>query len=607
MSATQLPSQVSIREHGERSIKCPPGIEEQLEKAAFEQESANVFVKRRRSVEDNTEYKVVEARIEGDELTLSVEDIVGIVNLTPTSRLQIEPKIGWSEILDMFLTVQRYNRSLDYHGIPIKDFLSEDIQLEDIFIVIAVNYLNSLEPLQRHGFIRQFQTKRVDAIDSRGRIDVERSLLNIETGVPKQHYVQKVIDYNTPINALIHCAGKQLLQLFQTRSDQHTQEEYYRIFSDLHNAVNELESMGINGNTGNPAVYREITSDQLPRQRGYYNRIVDVSKMILSSTTGQSLESGDEELTMDYLFDMENLFEEFTQIVLEEEIHDLRSNPLYSGLDDVRVKSKDVIYPYEDTNQARHQPDHVLYKGNSPIAVLDSKYYEKDRDPSMIRPIRSQMFSYAFLLDVDQMALLCPEGHQNVRSLRGRSGEISVVSSDRTFTTDRYRKAIREYLLTVLDDAFVESQVVADIRDETICHADIETNSVEEVLESDTLALDNVVGLSRSIFNQAVSESRKIRALRELDRGPRRNIQIGLREKLEEFEEFDRCIPIFIDRAETIVGSDLERGNEVPEDEESEWDGEILRLHFVKTGKTELIKTIETIDCFPLDWEGDLD
>ena len=64
---------------------------------------------------------------------------------------------------------------MEDHGIPIEDFLSDDIDLEDIFVVVAANYLNSLQPLYRYGFLREFQTKHVDAVDSRGRIDIEKS------------------------------------------------------------------------------------------------------------------------------------------------------------------------------------------------------------------------------------------------------------------------------------------------------------------------------------------------------------------------------------------------------------------------------------------------
>jgi len=500
----------------------------------------------------------------------------------------------------MFLTVSRYNRSLDYQGIPIRDFLSEDVQIEDVFIVIAVNFLNSLDPLHRHGFIRQFETQRTNAVDARGRIDVERSLLNLETGIPKQHYVQKVVDYNTPINALIHCAGKSLLQLFQKSARRHNHEEYFRIFSDLNDAVHELESMGINGDGYNLSTYQQVTSGQLPRHRGYYKRAIEVSKMILSSTTGQSLESGEEELTMDYLFNMANLFEEFSQIVLEEELSKLESNPLYDDFDDARVEGEPQLRPYVDTNQAWHQPDHVLYKGDEPVAVLDSKYYPETRDPSMIRPDREQIFSYAYLLDVDRLGFLCPEGNGR-RDLRYREGEVAVIGSSRNFTTESYRDTIRSYLLTVLEGDLNESQLVADFRDHSVCHPEVEDISVEKALTREELELEDIVSLSRSIFEGAISESDEVRVRRDLSKDIQFSLRRALKRALTDHAEYDRCIPVFMDAATTIDE------NEEEGEKDDQWTGESLRLHFVEVTDSGEVADFETIDSFPLDWKKDRD
>jgi len=286
MSVTELPSEVPINENSEVIIDCPPGIQKQLKQAAFEQTKTDVFVKKRRSLNNENEYKVAEARLEGSQLSISVEDIVGVIDLTPSSRLQINPKIGWSEILDMFLTVHQYNRTLEYHGIPIEDFLSDDIDLEDIFVVVAANYLNSLQPLYRYGFLREFQTKHIDAVDSRGRIDIEKSLQNKTKGIPEQHYVQRIANYDIPVNRLIYRAGEHLIQLFRKSASEHSQKEYYRLFSELNDTVQDIRLMGIGSKTDSVFAYKNITTKQLPRQRRYYTEAMYVSKMILSSTTG---------------------------------------------------------------------------------------------------------------------------------------------------------------------------------------------------------------------------------------------------------------------------------------------------------------------------------
>jgi hypothetical protein len=90
MSVTNLPDQLTIEERDEEVVDCPPGIQEQLQQAAFVQgEKTNVYVKTREPIEGGDRRKVVEAEINGDQLHISVNDIVGVVTLTPNSRLNI--------------------------------------------------------------------------------------------------------------------------------------------------------------------------------------------------------------------------------------------------------------------------------------------------------------------------------------------------------------------------------------------------------------------------------------------------------------------------------------------------------------------------------------
>jgi len=266
MSSSFLPERVYISEEEEKTLDCPPETGKQLQRAAFDQESANKFVKTRTPQGGDDARPVVTAIVEGDELTISVEDVVGVVELTPTSKLQINPKIGWDDILTMFLAIQESNRSLEYQGVPIDDFLSDDIQIRDIFVVITVNYLSSLQVIHRNGFIRQFSTDRYDALTGKGRIDIEKSVLNLQRGIPRQRFIQKNIDYNTPVNSLIYHAGTYLLRLFQA-AESETHEQYFKIFSELREGLNRLESVGVNPSAIDLREVRSLSIEDLPRQR----------------------------------------------------------------------------------------------------------------------------------------------------------------------------------------------------------------------------------------------------------------------------------------------------------------------------------------------------
>lgn len=143
-----LPDRIHIEEKTTRTLSdCPPEIGKQLQRAAFTEsdKQSNTYIKTRTPHGSNNSRPVVTATINDGELTVSARDIVGIVELTPRTKLQINPNVNWDDILEMFLAVRQQQRSLEYQGIPIDDFLADDIRIQDIFIVITVNYLSSTQ------------------------------------------------------------------------------------------------------------------------------------------------------------------------------------------------------------------------------------------------------------------------------------------------------------------------------------------------------------------------------------------------------------------------------------------------------------------------------
>lgn len=319
--SNSITGRIRLDEEESKKIENPPSdIEEQLEAVEFERKSANVFVKKRRAYSSSTSKTVVEVTVEEDSLTLSSESVVGVVNLTPTSKVQIDPKIGWSDILEMFLTVQEQHRSIEYQGVPIRDFLGEDLAIEDIFVVIAVNYLNSLEPVWRQGLVRTFETHKHDAISGKGKLDIQQSLLN-RSHPNKGHlqtFAEKRVNYDIAVHRLLHRTGKELLKLFQLHSGEYDHDGYYRVFEQVEKQVRRFEQKGVTSSPTEHQIYNEVSVYDLPPTRHYYGEAIRTSKMILSSSTGEPMAAAEQELTMDYILNMNDLFEKYTQVVLEE-------------------------------------------------------------------------------------------------------------------------------------------------------------------------------------------------------------------------------------------------------------------------------------------------
>lgn len=367
----------NVPERGEIRIEgCPSSIGDQLRRASFTQQSPGVFTKSQAALDGEQEYEVVTVTVDGDEneiLHVEATDIIGVMSLTPSSKIQVDPKIDWEYIFDMLLAVYDQNRSIEYHGIPLQDFLSDDIHLDDVFVVLAINYLDGLETIHRQGYIRNLVIRRLDSLDGRGEIDVEQTLLNHARGTLEPHWIRNETEYDNAANSLLHFAGKTLLRLFRQNSHENDHPAYDRIFSEVHREVERLESMGVASGLDRMDEYRRISMSDLPKQRRYYQKAFDVAKAIMSSSLGQQLRDGPRELVVDYVLNMESLFEQYSQVVIERKLSYIKSYDHLGNLDDVTPVRSPSVNPFEGEGHIYHEPDHALQEGDETLAVLDSK------------------------------------------------------------------------------------------------------------------------------------------------------------------------------------------------------------------------------------------
>jgi len=153
-----------------------------------------------------------------------------------------------------------------------------------------------------------------------GEIDVEQTLLNHGRGTLEPHWIRNETEYDNAANSLLHFAGKTLLRLFRQNSHENDHPAYDRIFSEVHREVERLESMGVSSGLDRMDAYRRLSLSDLPKQRRYYQKAFDVAKAVMSSSLGQQLRDGPRELVVDYVLNMESLFEQYSQVVIEREL-----------------------------------------------------------------------------------------------------------------------------------------------------------------------------------------------------------------------------------------------------------------------------------------------
>jgi len=549
-SYTYQPGTFSVPERGEIRIEgCPPSIDDQLRRASFEQESDNVFVKTQESLDDrDKQYRVVKVRIDGPVLHVTARDNVGIVSLTPRSKLRIEPKIDWDYIFDMLLAVHGRKRSIEYHGIPLDEFRTEDVDLEDVFLILAINYLNGLEAIHRNGFVRQLETRRADLEQPRGVIDIEQSLVNQAEARAQQHCLLKEVNYDNAANSLLHYAGTHLLRLFRQYEDEYEHQAYYHIFSQVHQEVRHLEDLDVTSGRRRIPEYRRFSLHDLPKQRHYYRQATEVAKAVVASSLGTPAMEGDRELVVDYVLNMESLFEQYSQVAIEDELDTIKGYDHLGQTENVSAVRSPTLQPFENEGQVYHQPDHAIEEGDETVAVLDSKYYAEGKDPVKSGGSRSRLFSYAYLLDTLEMGFLTPLGEPRTRTVAQTGAELQVVSPDSDhFSLEGYHACVRDYLHEALSDVYPALDVYRAVEESALCLDQHDASALDHLTDPDgSFDFSNIHEFSLRVVNAAAdtlsTQYRSRSDLEQAGKWTRRQIETQCRERSA---ENTTCVPVF--------------------------------------------------------------
>ncbi len=508
-----------IPERGTIEIRdCPESIDRQIERASFTVEAQGLYRKSQQAIgpaEEGREYEVLTIRLHdgGSTLRIDATDLVGTVSITPNATVRIDPKVDWEHIFDMLLAVYEQKRSAEYRGVPTDQVLEDGTDLKDVLVILAINFLDGLSTIRRRGFIRDLNVCRVNDMDGRGQIDLEQTLLNQAHGKLQPQWIQNEVDYDNAANSLLQYAGRTLLRLFQDGARDDWSRQHQRIYSELDREVARLEEMGVTSDAQRVGDYHELSVEDLPRQRRYYADALYVSKTILSSSLGHQFSDGRYELSVDYVMNMESLFEEYSQVVLENQLDEISGYDYLGATSEVAMRGSPTVTPFEGEGDVFHQPDHELIEGDETLAVLDSKYYAEGKDPVKRSPSRSRLFSYAYLLEADELGFLCPLMEPKERTVVQSDARLRVVApqTDAGFSPSAYEAAIHDYLFAVLVEEEPALEIMREVEGPTpdgietaICLEGVDATALPEVKSmSGPFAYRNKRQFSWSILQMA--------------------------------------------------------------------------------------------------------
>jgi 5-methylcytosine-specific restriction endonuclease McrBC regulatory subunit McrC len=502
-----------VQENGKLIVEgCDPEtIEEELRSANFFRDGSRLvkeqsrFLTRTGQSDESKSLRVLSVRIVDDTLHVKPFDTVGIVRLVPGMSVQIEPKVSWEQVIQMLLTIYEIDRTQSYYGVPLEEVLSADIKSSSVVAILAINYLHGLQTIRREGFLRDINIQRRNGFEGLGSIDVEQTLMNQASGNPDPTWIETEVEYTNPINSAVHMAGKLLLRLLH--QDQHGGPHPRKdmLLSMIHKEVKRMEDLGIRSSQKEIGEYRRLSLRDLPRQRHYYHRAFHTSQWILSSTLLGQGGGSSEQLLVDYALNMNMLFQDYSQKVLEQKIQSLCDIDHLDQVSGIECKYEPLIYPFDGNDSAYYQPDHLLTDGKETLAVLDSKYYQEGKNPANDTGSRSRMFAYAYLKETDRMAFLCPQYHSTRLPVKHTQAELEIVSPDEGFSCNEYESLLENYLLETLAIRYPEINIFDAVDDGYLC--------LSGASDEDLVKIHDTTGIF-SIGNPATFADRVISAIR---------------------------------------------------------------------------------------------
>ena len=407
---------------------------------------------------------VLSVILDEERLKLETEAVVGVVTLLPGVKIEIEPKVGWQGLVDMLLTVLDAPYAEQPFSLPAGEDEERSVDPTDVIVLLAINYHRGIQTIRRRGLIRDIVIKRNNSYEGRGTIDLGQTLQNHAKGDPIPNWIESRPEYGNTVNSLLHFTGKQLLYFLKeevpdTRLDE---QRIASIFTQIHEDVRYLEQQGIGSQYSDLDEYAQVSIHSVPRQRRYYHRALYVARSLLTSSLFGRGENGPQRPLIDYVLQMENFFEDYSQNVIEQELSRIRADDPIGLLNDVTCEPQKQIRPFTRLHGSsiHHRPDHLLIDDDETIGVLDSKYYQRGENPVAESGSRSRMFAYAYLKDAHYMAFICPLARAWRESVHQTGDEVRVVAPDsEEFEHDAYRQAIQEYLRDVLRKEYPELEL----------------------------------------------------------------------------------------------------------------------------------------------------
>lgn len=295
---------------------------------------------------------------------------VGFLQLPGDLTLIIEPKIPIDTIF--FLLTFVYD--------PTKDIFRQEEQryttTEGLFEYVVEVFTHQVEDLVARGILRHYQARRDDLLAIRGKLQImetlrRRPVIRDRHWCSFSHFTPDVSE-NIILRSTVH-----ILKFHAYRAAD-LPSRLRRLERALAEVAFGLEPLGL--------------FDQLEfhRLNEHYRPTLSLARLLLEHITFSGAEG--QRAFLSFLIDMDWLFEKVIEAFLK------RWRPV-RGLQTIGQKK----YPLDKAKYVKVKPDITLFKGRTPVFVLDAKY-KLDPDQTDIY----QILAYCHALGIQEAALVYP-------------------------------------------------------------------------------------------------------------------------------------------------------------------------------------------------------
>lgn len=360
-----------------------------------------------REVEDRG---LLSLRFQRSKVIIAAGGFVGLIPLSPKITIEVTPK----------LPVRNLARVLEVARAPLmplakadRYYLANEASIPSILEFLAKNLLDAAKELELHGIHKEYVAEMRSTSQPSGRIDISASLQRHWSCGQMHRVVASRFEQSSdlPANRVIKSALMFLIR--RLRIGQAPRE----LVKDANEALYRFPISIGEASAADIEVAEEVLRRrELPAQRAYYYRALEVAIFILSNSGIAVQEQGSDVLLRSFVVNFDDLFESYIRRVLQA-----------APSNDVEVfdgNNERKKYLFQNTKLHFAQPDIVVTStASSKTLVSDVKYKDLPKREDI-----NQVVTYAVSYGSDQTVIihqLKPGSQPGLRHI-GRMGGISV-------------------------------------------------------------------------------------------------------------------------------------------------------------------------------------